>query len=171
MTSCEDTTCSICLEPLTKDKNITTTACGHIFHAACLLKASRQSSSCPLCRTPLFEEEELQSDTDDDMPELEESPYIEMPGLNNNLAAIFFDLMCNFPDEVVMSEIHGLYERTFSDQQLPNINNMSSELRDNMREELNCRITGYLLFATQEMNAIRNQVELENENENGSVRS
>lgn len=158
MTSCEDSTCSICLEPLTKDKNITTTVCGHTFHATCLLKASRQSSTCPLCRAPLFKEEELQSDTDDNMP-----------GLNNNLTAIFFDLMCNFPDEVVMSEIHGLYERTFSDHQIPNINNMSSELRDDMREELKCRINGYLMFAIQEINAIRNQDELENEND--SVRS
>lgn len=48
--------CSICLAPLAATR-CTTTACDHVFHAACL-RAWRNASSeardtCPLCRAPL----------------------------------------------------------------------------------------------------------------------
>jgi hypothetical protein len=43
--------CPICLEPI--QTAACTTACGHQFHSACVLRSVRSSPLCPLCRTPL----------------------------------------------------------------------------------------------------------------------
>ena len=53
-------TCSICLNPLTSSKNMTTRfSCGHEFHEKCIRswnKSKRtqlQKSTCPMCRDPI----------------------------------------------------------------------------------------------------------------------
>ena len=48
------TDCAICLE-VVGDKNRAVTECGHIFHVSCICRASANQSSCPMCRTSLFE--------------------------------------------------------------------------------------------------------------------
>ena len=54
----EDTTCPICMEDLT-ECNKTVAACGHQFHASCMMTWVRQPRStcknCPTCRAPMFQ--------------------------------------------------------------------------------------------------------------------
>lgn len=47
-----DLKCSICLEQ-TEMKNVTTTACGHMFCTSCLLKHLAVRNTCPNCRTEI----------------------------------------------------------------------------------------------------------------------
>jgi hypothetical protein len=47
-----DLKCSICLEQ-TEDKNVTTTACGHMFCTSCLLKHLAVRNTCPNCRAEI----------------------------------------------------------------------------------------------------------------------
>ena len=47
--------CSICLEEVTNNVNVSITQCGHKFHCSCMLSIHRNNIgiSCPLCRTLL----------------------------------------------------------------------------------------------------------------------
>mgnify|MGYP001283207496 CR=1 FL=1 len=45
----EETTCPICMEPLTKTNHIVG-KCGHQFHASCLFQNLAYSKACPCCR-------------------------------------------------------------------------------------------------------------------------
>ena len=47
-----DLKCSICFEQTGK-KNVTMTACGHIFCASCLLKNLTLRNTCPICRAEI----------------------------------------------------------------------------------------------------------------------
>ena len=53
----EGTTCPICMEDLT-ECNKTVVACGHQFHASCMMTWVRQprstATTCPTCRAPMF---------------------------------------------------------------------------------------------------------------------
>lgn len=42
--------CSICMEAIQGNTNISTTECGHSFHHQCLYKWNRRHTNCPLCR-------------------------------------------------------------------------------------------------------------------------
>uniref|UniRef100_A0A7S4P587 RING-type domain-containing protein n=1 Tax=Guillardia theta TaxID=55529 RepID=A0A7S4P587_GUITH len=56
----EETSCVICLENLTEGAQVTSLACAHMFHAACLKSWIRQKgwdASCPLCVTKIFANE------------------------------------------------------------------------------------------------------------------
>jgi len=50
-------TCSICLEEVTNNVNVSITQCGHKFHCSCMLsiyiRNNNTGISCPLCRTLL----------------------------------------------------------------------------------------------------------------------
>ena len=48
--NCHDTECSICLESCTDRTNRVTTACGHVFHPACLVEHFSFGDRCPNCR-------------------------------------------------------------------------------------------------------------------------
>jgi hypothetical protein len=43
--------CSICLEYLCNDENITETQCNHIFHKKCISLWLTKSNDCPLCNS------------------------------------------------------------------------------------------------------------------------
>ena len=121
--------CSICLEPLTKDSNITKTACGHTFHANCLLKASQRTSACPLCRAPLFEHEsneEVNQDT---------------------LTNFLLEFIQTFPNPEIMNEIHEVYYNTFLAHDCIISRDLSYHTRLQLIEQLQNRIGGYFLFA------------------------
>jgi hypothetical protein len=47
-----DDECPICLQALTGAAEATT-ACAHRFHTACILRAVRCSTACPVCRATL----------------------------------------------------------------------------------------------------------------------
>ena len=42
--------CSICMDAIQGNTNISTTECGHSFHHQCLYKWNRRHTNCPLCR-------------------------------------------------------------------------------------------------------------------------
>lgn len=42
--------CSICMEHIEEDANISKTSCGHPFHFECLYRWHRTNTTCPLCR-------------------------------------------------------------------------------------------------------------------------
>ncbi|KAL6174734.1 hypothetical protein ACLB2K_051380 [Fragaria x ananassa] len=42
--------CSICLESLNSEKEVSETACKHTYHSSCIESSLRYSDSCPLCR-------------------------------------------------------------------------------------------------------------------------
>lgn len=52
-----ETKCSICLDTI-GDKNIFITNCNHTFCGTCMIKHSRMSKLCPLCRTELIDTKE-----------------------------------------------------------------------------------------------------------------
>lgn len=71
------TDCCICYEELGKS-NITTTPCGHSFCFSCLMKSMDMRNTCPCCRQPLREEDDIiqESDSDDDSDyESDNEPY------------------------------------------------------------------------------------------------
>ena len=49
--------CSICLEKIKKDDNVSTIDCAHTFHYNCIMEWGKYKSECPLCRTniPILE--------------------------------------------------------------------------------------------------------------------
>lgn len=49
----EQAECSICLDPLEKNRSVT--PCQHVFHKNCIDKWKKQKNgtACPLCRAPL----------------------------------------------------------------------------------------------------------------------
>lgn len=51
--------CSICMDAIEGNTNISTTACGHTFHHQCLYNWHRRHTNCPLCRKEFghFEEQ------------------------------------------------------------------------------------------------------------------
>ena len=52
----QKSTCAVCLESVESPSNDTVvTACDHMFHKSCILKAAGVDVTCPMCRTPLGE--------------------------------------------------------------------------------------------------------------------
>ena len=49
----ENTSCSICMENVSKYKPFTLTNCKHYFHRECFHKLKRFSDACPMCRADL----------------------------------------------------------------------------------------------------------------------
>ena len=47
----KDFMCPICYDEIGSDS--AKTQCGHLFHTACLLRASQENVNCPMCRTEL----------------------------------------------------------------------------------------------------------------------
>lgn len=43
--------CSICLDTLSQDSEVSSTPCGHLFHSACLNRATEATKTCPSCRS------------------------------------------------------------------------------------------------------------------------
>ena len=135
--------CSICLEPLTKDSNITKTACGHTFHANCLLKASQRTSACPLCRAPLFE--------------AESSEHLE----SASFTAFLLEFVNTFPNDAIMNDIHDIYHNAFSNSEIPTLANTPQQTITQISNQLHTRINSYLLFAAEYMRTVENNVDNE----------
>jgi len=51
--------CLICLNIFLKDDMITTLSCSHIFHSLCLKEWMKYKSTCPLCRSDILVEREI----------------------------------------------------------------------------------------------------------------
>ena len=49
----ENTSCSICMENVSKYKPFTLTNCKHYFHRECFYQLKRFSDTCPMCRADL----------------------------------------------------------------------------------------------------------------------
>lgn len=47
---CTHGDCSICLTEMDAQSQVSTLACGHTFHSACIITALRRDRRCPLCR-------------------------------------------------------------------------------------------------------------------------
>jgi hypothetical protein len=144
MTSTENqVTCTICLEPLSKDANIATTACGHTFHANCLLKASQRTSACPLCRTSLFEAESNE--------DLESASF----------TAFLLEFVNTFPNDAMMGEIHDIYHNAYLNSEIASIENTPQQTMTQISDQLHIRINSYLLFAAEHIRNIENNVDNE----------
>ena len=50
--------CIICLDKLS-EKPIKTTSCMHIFHEECIDNWIKNNTSCPICRNPLYRNQEI----------------------------------------------------------------------------------------------------------------
>jgi hypothetical protein len=50
-------TCAICLEEFEGRQWSVLRSCGHSFHAACVARALLDNASCPICRTPVPEQD------------------------------------------------------------------------------------------------------------------
>ena len=64
--------CCICYETIGKS-NMTITPCGHQFCFSCLMKSMDLRNTCPCCRAPLREEEDIIESDDDDDEEFSDS--------------------------------------------------------------------------------------------------
>jgi hypothetical protein len=65
--------CPICFDPITKNKNVCSTPCGHVFCFKCIVKCLNTSNTCPFCRAEINDSElyddsegEGEDDSDDD---------------------------------------------------------------------------------------------------------
>lgn len=59
--------CCICMENVDTQVNCMTTSCGHCFHSSCFIKNTAYNGyNCPLCRTKMIDETDLDDDDDDD---------------------------------------------------------------------------------------------------------
>ena len=57
--------CSICLEKISNRKRVKhTTRCNHHFHWYCLNEWTNTHNNCPMCRTPIKEEEPINIELD-----------------------------------------------------------------------------------------------------------
>ena len=50
-------TCCICLHPIAQESAPRVLGCGHVYHRRCLSVWHTRSSSCPLCRSPIDDED------------------------------------------------------------------------------------------------------------------
>ena len=48
-----NTTCPVCFDPITTNKNVCSTPCGHIFCFGCMVKCLNTSNTCPYCRAEI----------------------------------------------------------------------------------------------------------------------
>ena len=62
----DENTCPICFDPITKNKNVCSTPCGHVFCFKCIVKCLNTSNTCPFCRTEINDKPVHDSDEDDD---------------------------------------------------------------------------------------------------------
>lgn len=159
MASSSCSSCSICLEEFeTSEKsniniNVTTTECGHTFHASCVFKAAKQNSNCPLCRQPLFKEE----NHDSSLPELGDlTDFFEEDQRQDTNAQILLEFMTTFPNEAIMNEIHRVYGKHFS---LPAINELPYEKMNEISREIQTSTTAMLLYTLEELEEINNLLE------------
>ena len=156
--SSSSSSCSICLEEFETDKsniniNVTTTECGHTFHASCLFKAARQNSSCPLCRQPLFEEE----NHDTSLPELGDlTDFFAEDQRQDTNAQILLEFMTSFPNDAIMNEIHRVYGKHFS---LPDVNELPYGKMNEISREIQMSTTAMLLYTLEELEEINNLLE------------
>ncbi|KAL6182232.1 hypothetical protein ACLB2K_043655 [Fragaria x ananassa] len=60
--------CSICLESLNSEKEVSETACKHTYHSSCIESSLRYSDSCPLCRRKATPTTLLQLQDDSEYP-------------------------------------------------------------------------------------------------------
>jgi hypothetical protein len=58
-TWCDRGTCTICMDAIT-DTLVPTLSCDHLYHASCLNKWVRMNPSCPVCRTPIDTEPDIE---------------------------------------------------------------------------------------------------------------
>lgn len=58
--------CPICFDPITKNKNVCSTPCGHVFCFKCIVKCLNTSNTCPFCRSEINDSELYQDDDEDD---------------------------------------------------------------------------------------------------------
>lgn len=56
--------CSICFEAMAE--NCVNLPCEHAFHEHCITRWLRRHSTCPMCRTPVTEDEDYEDSTADD---------------------------------------------------------------------------------------------------------
>jgi hypothetical protein len=73
-------TCPICFDPITKNKNVCSTPCGHVFCFKCIVKCLNTSNTCPFCRTeindkPVHDSDEEYNSEDDDGEEDDDITY------------------------------------------------------------------------------------------------
>lgn len=73
-------TCPICFDPITKNKNVCSTPCGHVFCFKCIVKCLNTSNTCPFCRTeindkPVFDSDEEYDSEDDDEEDDDDITY------------------------------------------------------------------------------------------------
>jgi hypothetical protein len=57
--------CPICFDPITKNKNVCSTPCGHVFCFKCIVKCLNTSNTCPFCRAEI-NDSELYGDSEDE---------------------------------------------------------------------------------------------------------
>ena len=69
------------------------------------------------------------------------------------LRNVLGEFMTTFPNNVIMSEIHQIYQNTIP-AEYREVTNMSEETIAEMAVELNSRVSGYLLFVSQQMRSM-----------------
>jgi hypothetical protein len=162
--------CSVCLEPIDPTKNIATTACGHIFHASCLFRASQSCNACPLCRAPLYEVEAplvsansppeaegtgpAPEEYDDDNSEPQEVGATNTARNGFRLCPeiiVLMDFIDNFPNDAIMSEIHNIYHHHYGNQEIPIYDDVPENIMSNMSNELQNRTSGMMLFMLEHL--------------------
>ena len=73
-------TCPICFDLITKNKNVCSTPCGHVFCFKCIVKCLNTSNTCPFCRTeindkPVHDSDEEYDSEDDDEEDDDDITY------------------------------------------------------------------------------------------------
>lgn len=122
--------CCICYETIGKS-NMTVTPCGHQFCFSCLMKSMDLRNTCPCCRAPLREEEDIIESDDDEDDEYDDEDSImsddEVNTYNNasnpTLGLIKLNEMVEILDECSISreEFLGMLMNRYEDGVDPKI--------------------------------------------------
>lgn len=99
--------CCICYETIGKS-NMTVTPCGHQFCFSCLMKSMDLRNTCPCCRAPLREEEDIiQDDEEEEFSDSDSEHFseddvddIDVHSIDQMIRATFWDNASNPSSEI-----------------------------------------------------------------------
>ena len=131
--------CIICYESLNTNKNICITECGHEFCFSCMMKHVQRNNGCPMCRSAIIEEAEMDEfsegeyDEDDDATIEEEVEELSDEYPIENLVAAFEAKGYGLID--ALSLLMYKFSRTDPKYTKEYINQLQDDIED-MNEEL-----------------------------------
>jgi len=105
-------TCPICTDGLSREDSVLT-SCGHVYHQACLARWWREGGDCPMCRTPLPEDETAGVDPVPLVAETLDDLLLALAQQVDAATAAKIVLCAAAPDPAFAHAVHATFHRLF----------------------------------------------------------